>query len=124
MLKGIEYAFFPSPTGNYIAIYGSAPIAEVVATLLAAKTGKFDNEDFNIIVSPNPTNSEFTLSAKSNTQKPVEIRVIDMFGKNVYQTKGSGNETYHFGKNFSSGIYIIQIIQGDKIKKLKVVKGN
>jgi hypothetical protein len=113
-IKGIEYAFFNAAAGNYVAIYGSAPIAQTTSAALAA--GNFHNEELNVTVSPNPTISEFTVTAKSSSQKPVEIRVTDMFGKNVYRATGSGNGTYRFGSNFSSGIYIIQIIQGDKSK--------
>jgi hypothetical protein len=120
-IKGIQYAFFNAPTGNYVAIYGSAPIAKTTSPALA---GNLYEEELHIVVSPNPTMSDFVLSTKSNVQKPVEVRVTDMFGRNVYRITGSGNETYRFGSSFNSGVYIIQVIQGNKTKNLKVVKGN
>jgi hypothetical protein len=46
-----------------------------------------------------------------------------MYGEKVLMTKGSAGDTYRFGANWRSGTYIVQIIQGDNIKTLKLIKG-
>ncbi len=47
-----------------------------------------------------------------------------MVGKKLYQTTGSGSQQFTFGSEFSSGMYIVQVIQGKQIQTLKLVKGN
>ncbi len=64
-----------------------------------------------------------SLVMQSNSNEEVEIIVIDMYGKKVYQTKGSINETYIFGNKFASGMYIVRVIQGTKSQTLKLIKG-
>jgi hypothetical protein len=73
-------------------------------------------------VSPNPTETEFTLTLSGNSNKKVDIRVVDMYGKSVYLTSGSANQSYQFGQPFTGGIYIVQILQDKLVKTLKLVK--
>jgi len=67
--------------------------------------------------------SEFRLKVESNSREDVQIIVTNMFGEKVLATRGAVNNSYHFGANWRSGTYIIQVIQGKNIKTLKVVKG-
>ncbi len=50
------------------------------------------------------------------------MRVVDMYGRTVYQAKGTANQSYKFGQQFAGGVYIVEIIQGEHVKTLKVVK--
>ena len=77
-----------------------------------------------IQVFPNPTRTSFTLNLQSSSKENVQIIVTDMVGKKLYQTTGSGSRQYTFGSEFSSGVYIVQVIQGKQIQTLKLVKGN
>ena len=76
-----------------------------------------------IKISPNPTMNEFTLSMESNDKQNVQIIVTDIYGKKIFQTSGSVNDTYKFGNNFASGMYIVQVVQGKSIQILKLIKG-
>jgi hypothetical protein len=71
---------------------------------------------------PNPSNTDFTLTLGSTSKQPVEIKVIDLYGRSVYHTKGTAGQSYRFGHAFSAGVYVVQIIQGSKIMTVKVVK--
>ena len=73
-------------------------------------------------VSPNPTETEFTLTLSGNSNKQVELRVIDMYGRVVFHTTGSANQSYKFGERFIGGVYIVEILQGNLVKNLKIVK--
>jgi hypothetical protein len=73
---------------------------------------------------PNPTTLQFALVLRSKTNDRVQIRVVDVAGKEVYLTTGSANQTYYFGQNFSTGIYIVQIIQNKNVQTLKAIKSN
>ncbi len=45
-------------------------------------------------------------------------------GAKVYEGKGGIDGTYEFGGDFASGMYILQIRQGNKIHTVKLIKGN
>ena len=126
IIKGIQYAFFYAASGNYVATYvpGVAqPIAQA-KTVQSNLSDNSKNDDLYLKVLPNPSVNEFTLVAQSRNSLPCEISVIDLSGKNVFQTKGFGSKTFQFGKNFRSGMYIIQVFQADKVKTLKIIKSN
>jgi hypothetical protein len=80
---------------------------------------------FQVKVINNPSfgGSEFRLNITSGTNEDVKIIVTNMYGQKVYTTKGAINNTYRFGANWTSGTYIIQVIQGKEIRTLKVIKG-
>jgi hypothetical protein len=82
------------------------------------------NSTFKVQALPNPSRTDFTLNLQSSNKERVQIIVTDMFGKKLYQTTGSANQRYTFGKEFRSGTYIIQVIQGKEIQTLKLIKGN
>ncbi len=81
------------------------------------------NNGLSIKVLPNPSTTQFTLILQSNSSENVQVIVTDMFGKQVYQTKGTVNQQYRFGSNFANGMYIVRVIQGNNIQTLKLIKG-
>jgi len=83
------------------------------------------SQPFNVKMFNNPSvgSSEFRLKVESDSREDVQIIVTNMFGEKVLATRGAVNNSYHFGANWRSGTYIIQVIQGKNIKTLKVVKG-
>ena len=75
--------------------------------------------------SPNPNNGQFDLSFELNSKSPVEVKVMDMQGKVVYNEtmdnfKGKYKNRIDISEN-GKGIYILQIIQGDKAHSSKVI---
>ena len=87
----------------------------------SANEGK---SSFNISLSPNPSSNRFTLVAQSNNHlQAVNIRVVDVNGKVVYETKGQPEQSFRFGERFSNGMYLIEVRQGDELKTIKAVKG-
>jgi hypothetical protein len=81
-----------------------------------------DEQQIEARISPNPTETDFTLTLSGNSNKPVEIRVIDVYGRSVHYERGSVNQSYQFGQRFTSGVYIVEILQGKLVKTLKLVK--
>ena len=73
---------------------------------------------------PNPSVSgvPFSLLAKGRSNEDVEIRVMNLLGQQVYQTKGAANQTFRFGSNFITGTYLVEIRQGKDVQVLKIVK--
>ena len=75
-----------------------------------------------VVLSPNPSSSQFTLIAHSGNIKPITIRVLDVNGKNLYITKGQPEQSLRFGSSFGSGLYFVEVRQGDEVKTVKAVK--
>ena len=71
---------------------------------------------------PNPFASEFTLDVKGNAQEKVSIVVTDILGRRISQAKGNANMQYKFGSDLKHGIYIVQVMQGNNIETIKIVK--
>lgn len=65
-------------------------------------------------------NSKSAGSIGSNQN--VHIVVTDMIGRPLIIMEGATNQTFSFGGQFISGIYIVKIMQGKDTQTLKVVK--
>ena len=79
--------------------------------------------ELKVKVYPNPSTEEFTLMLEGYDAKAkVSVIVTDIMGRKVYQAEGTGKQQYRFGKEFMSGIYYVQVIQGAEKKKLALVK--
>ena len=85
-----------------------------------AKILKLD--DFNYY--PNPNSGKFTLAFEA-ANKPTEIRITNVNGKEVYKEKlqsfeGSYNKEIDLGGQ-QPGIYLLQVLQGKKAMNKKIV---
>jgi hypothetical protein len=90
----------------------------------SSNTGAMAGE-LKVKVYPNPAVIEFNLQVISgNSKKVVELRVMDMTGKTVYQTRGSVYDMYKFGRTFAAGMYVAEILNGEQVQRIKLVKGN
>ena len=71
---------------------------------------------------PNPTATEFILSMEGYSNNNISITVTDIMGRTIYQVSGSGKQQYTFGKDFTSGLYNVQVVQGNDKKSIRIVK--
>ncbi|MEI8052900.1 MAG: T9SS type A sorting domain-containing protein [Bacteroidota bacterium] len=71
---------------------------------------------------PNPSNAYFNLKINSDSQEDVNIEVMDLYGRKVYQSSGSINNTYSFGQNFIAGPYFVRVMQGNTKSIQKIIK--
>jgi hypothetical protein len=75
-------------------------------------------------VFPNPSRNYFTLDIETmnNTDK-ISIRVIDIAGRVVEARENLlGSQALRIGNNLRSGLYFVQIRQGDNVEQLKLLK--
>ncbi len=80
------------------------------------------NTSLSISLSPNPSNSYFTLRVKATNQEAIQIRVIDVNGKRLFTAKRMAEQAFKFGESFAPGVYMIEVMQGDDVKIVKGVK--
>jgi hypothetical protein len=76
----------------------------------------------SIIAWPNPTVNYFNLRVTSQAKENVVIRMFDMAGKQVQVKRGASGDTYILGEGVVSGMYFIEVSQGGKTARTKVVK--
>lgn len=83
------------------------------------------NPDFTLY--PNPNRGNFTIQFKSDSLSTIQVDVYDVLGKKVYSD--SFAKTSYFNQNiqlsnFSSGIYFVTVLEGDRrtVKKIIVNK--
>lgn len=82
-----------------------------------------DNIESNNTISlfPNPTTDIFTISFEKNIKK-IELSIFDITGKTIYTTTESNTQQIEVNtKEFTSGIYFVQIISSDFIETRKLV---
>ncbi len=78
---------------------------------------------FKVTAFPNPSNSDFSVIVKSPNVEPIQVRVLDMFGREVFkQSNVSANSMLRIGQKFHSGVYTIEALQGNKRQLVKVIK--
>ena len=80
--------------------------------------------EFNLRAYPNPSNAQFTLQmTSSNKQDKVQVRIMDMSGRVVQAFNNlSANQTIQVGASYRPGMYIVEMIQGENRKQLKLIK--
>jgi uncharacterized delta-60 repeat protein len=81
------------------------------------------NGDMTVSVFPNPSNSAFILQTKTEDLRLTTIRVVDMLGRTVEVRQNlPANGTIRIGEGYKAGIYLVEVLQGQQRKVLKLVK--
>lgn len=88
------------------------------------ETGQLEiNKSLPVQIWPNPSTNQFNLRLANGTgNEQVQIKVMDVQGRQVYTITGSNQREYHFGKSFMPGLYFIEVIQGSTHSNFKIIK--
>ncbi len=92
------------------------PITKVTNAQLSASL-------MDVMLYPNPTSSAYSMLVKSSTpSQSVKATIIDLQGRIIKTLTFNSNETISFGNELKSGVYMIEIRQGNMKKTMRVVK--
>ena len=87
---------------------------------------EFTELDKDISIYPNPTSGEFSIDFKDTWQGDVDCRITDIFGRSIYSNildNKSSNSSHRIDITESNnGVYIIQLVQGEKKTMKKIIK--
>ncbi|MFI5221985.1 MAG: LamG-like jellyroll fold domain-containing protein [Bacteroidia bacterium] len=92
------------------------------------KTGAVADESgliknyFDVNVYPNPALTSFNVRLFSSSIEPFRIDVFDMTGKLIESASSGGSLSQEMGSDYSDGMYIIRITQGENTKTSRLVK--
>jgi len=114
--------------GNILVSNSTTTTTQTPITSITRSTEKASviNPEFKFDVStyPNPAQSQFNIKLQSsNTKDPISIIVYGMNGK-VVETKQNlkAGQSLVLGGLYRPGIYVLEMIQGNEHKQLKLVK--
>jgi hypothetical protein len=106
--------------GEVWSEYGAACDLTVGMALPPREISEDVKANFDIKAFPNPFTSNITLSLSLENEAS-NITMFDMTGKMVQQVSTTENEIT-IGENLTTGIYLVQIVQGQETKNIRVVK--
>lgn len=106
------------------AIYYQAAYVRLLSGIVNLNENTLSTSDFAIStidykVYPNPATNQFIIA--SSTNKPIEITVFDISGKQVINKETLTNTSINIA-NLHSGVYFINVNQNDITKSLKLIK--
>ena len=81
------------------------------------------SNSFDVIASPNPSASNFTINVSSNhkTEK-ITMQVVDMYGRVIETKNVNADSPIRFGDRYNPGTYFLRILQGKEHKEIKLIK--
>ena len=111
-------------TGGNLVIHSNSVSAGPQETDVV-KTVKLlaDTPVLDAVVSPNPSDSYFTLKVDSQNQKDrVQVTVHSYSGAILYNKFGKPSEQYIFGNDFAAGTYIVKVYQATQMVEKIIIK--
>ena len=113
--------------GNNSCGSGSTRSLAVTVTNCARMAAEEIEEavEFDAFVSPNPFNETFTIRTNGANDEKLQISIVDVSGRIVYNQVAIANETINVSPNLANGIYYVSVTNSADIRKLiKVVKAD
>ena len=102
----------------YKTTNGGGPLLDEVTQIVLSV--KEIEDDLNFSIAPNPTSGEVLVN--SEKEKIKEVKVFDLQGKELFKTYPNDFNARIDLSKFANGIYLIQIMAGDKIRTGKIVR--
>lgn len=88
-------------------------------TVAGVKPG---NQILSVLAYPNPTSTEFTLQMMNSSKEKISIIITDIMGRKLQQVELNGKQQFRFGSDLQTGLYHVQVIQGNQKQSIKVIK--
>ncbi|RYZ43741.1 MAG: T9SS type A sorting domain-containing protein [Sphingobacteriales bacterium] len=85
------------------------------------KTAVAESE-FEVAVYPNPSQHLFNVKIKSRETGKIQVRVLDVMGREVSRKMAAGHETIMLGSELKAGTYFIEVVQNGKRSVTKVIR--
>jgi hypothetical protein len=116
-------------SGGNIQVSGATSTPYPITTLVrddqdATSFLQSNVHEFSIAAYPNPTSNQFKVQLQSSDKvQKIQLRVTDITGRliQVFNNLAAG-QVMEIGSTYRPGIYILQMIQGNQHKQLKLLK--
>jgi hypothetical protein len=106
------------------ALAGGAYLGACVNSITQARAGAEDASTvLTVIAAPNPSGNYFTIHIHGGTSEKIKLRVTDMLGRTIEQKENvHPNSTLRIGNNYYPGVFIMEVMQGNIRKQVKLIK--
>lgn len=111
--EGTNFKLAP---GTYNITFNRSTLAFSFTNALAVN--KFETNKFSVY--PNPTNNSWNFTSANSEIS--SLRIVDMLGKTVLSKKASSKEVSVDASSLSKGMYFAEIVSGDAVQTVKVMK--
>ncbi|MBY0425986.1 MAG: T9SS type A sorting domain-containing protein [Cytophagales bacterium] len=75
-----------------------------------------------VSIYPNPSENGFHISVITGGSNPVSCILRDLSGKTISSFQVSSTDVQSFGNELSPGIYILEVLDGNHVETLKLIK--
>lgn len=119
-----ETSFIPSAAkeGTHYYYCRITSNCDTVYSDFAQVTVNIPITKLEVKVSPNPTESFFTVTVKNPDDGIIYIRLFDMLGRLVEYQQGRPSQSFKLAEKLAAGIYLIEVRQGEEVVVTKAVK--
>jgi len=120
LVVSIPYGTIDGVNHNRIAIRGDFDLVDTCGAILINNTNTLKKETIDISIFPNPTQNTLNLTTKKSLDV---IRIYNQLGQLMWQESSiSSNQVSIDVSGFSSGIYVVQVRQGEIWQSERFVK--
>jgi hypothetical protein len=79
-------------------------------------------QELQVKTYPNPSNTNFTITTRSNLNEQVRMQVTDLFGRVIESRILPPNSAITIGENYRPGLYLMKFSQGKIQKQIKLIR--
>lgn len=81
------------------------------------------NNGMDLLIYPNPFNSEFHLKIETDKTENANFKLFDLTGKLITEESNVAvNTEKEFGTGLAKGVYFVEVTQGGTIKSMRIIK--
>ena len=109
--------------GSRLSPWAGAPIVQGGARKTFEEEMRLVVQGWSVKVSPNPSVNRFVVTTRSNSEERITISIVDVLGRVTERRTGlAANGTIELGQQLKAGVYFIEVSQGSRKERIKVVK--
>lgn len=111
--------------GGNLKVHGGAPCTPTLTLVNEPAITNATINDFKVIVSPNPSTTDFRLQVISKSREPITVRLMDVNGVLREQSQVFiKTSSINIGAHLVGGTYFAEVIQGSNRQVVKLIKLN
>lgn len=94
-----------------------------IDNIMVQEISNSENQNFNVFAYPNPAGSYFNLKVTALSNEKMSLRIMDISGRLIEEKQNIlPYQVLRIGDKYIKGVYMAEIIQGQKRKVIKLVK--
>ncbi len=109
-------------TKKVLKLVTTGCVTQLISRTIVPSTIKTSIDPMKINVYPNPTTNTFQMFVKTPTASKITMRVLDVQGRLIKTISFNSDETIAFGNDLKSGVYMVEVREGNVVKTVRVVK--